>query len=424
MAQRSPFLVRLSCRLVISPATVTGVPSGLASSPMSEAMGVSAWVARDVLDAEERVVGDVEAEHLPLERQQGGLVPLRGRHRWEAREWVEAHAAGAAVGSVVAEAEGGEEAVLADGLLLLDVDELSRRSARAPRREAASALTQRVEGPALDQSGAFDSLGESRRRLRSRCTSATSTQTSTSRSSRPSARTASSPPSRRRRRCRRRRWRRGPRPIRRLSRYWAPEWDKATLPVVRAGDARALRLRPSALRHGAHPRHARRHDDRLPARRRGQARRHPVTVAGLITSLQLKRTKKGDLWAIATVEDLDGAIECLFFPSAYMTILHDARAGHRVRIKGRISARDDSVSVFAQELTTPDIKEGPRGPVVLTPVARSGHRGASRATSRDPARAPRRGPKCASSSPSPADRCWWNRRLRCASAGSHSSLFR
>ena len=57
----------------------------------------------------------------------------------------------------------------------------------------------------------------------------------------------------------------------------------------------------------------------------------PVTVAGLITSLQLKRTKKGDLWAIATVEDLDGAIECLFFPSAYMTVLHDARPGHRVR---------------------------------------------------------------------------------------------
>ena len=43
-----------------------------------------------------------------------------------------------------------------------------------------------------------------------------------------------------------------------------------------------------------------------------------VIIAGLITGLQIKRTKKGDLWAIATVEDLAGAIECLFFPSAYM----------------------------------------------------------------------------------------------------------
>ena len=92
----------------------------------------------------------------------------------------------------------------------------------------------------------------------------------------------------------------------------------------------------------------------------------PVTVAGLITGLQLKRTKKGDLWAIATVEDLDGAIECLFFPSAYLTYSTMLAQDTVCAVKGRVSARDDSISVFAQELTLPDIKEGPRGPVVLT----------------------------------------------------------
>ena len=92
----------------------------------------------------------------------------------------------------------------------------------------------------------------------------------------------------------------------------------------------------------------------------------PVTVAGLITSLQLKRTKKGDLWAIATVEDLDGAIECLFFPSAYMTYSTMLAQDTVCAVKGRVSARDDSISIFAQELTIPDIREGPRGPVVLT----------------------------------------------------------
>jgi DNA polymerase-3 subunit alpha len=98
----------------------------------------------------------------------------------------------------------------------------------------------------------------------------------------------------------------------------------------------------------------------------------PVTVAGLITSLQLKRTKKGDLWAIATVEDLDGAIECLFFPSAYMTYSTMLAQDTVCAVKGRISARDDSISIFAQELTIPDIKEGPRGPVVLTlPLGRA-----------------------------------------------------
>ncbi|MEO6998118.1 MAG: OB-fold nucleic acid binding domain-containing protein, partial [Terracoccus sp.] len=92
----------------------------------------------------------------------------------------------------------------------------------------------------------------------------------------------------------------------------------------------------------------------------------PVTVAGLITSLQLKRTKKGDLWAIATVEDLDGAIECLFFPSAYVTYSTMLAQDTVCAVKGRVSARDDSISIFAQELTIPDIREGPRGPVVLT----------------------------------------------------------
>jgi DNA polymerase-3 subunit alpha len=97
-----------------------------------------------------------------------------------------------------------------------------------------------------------------------------------------------------------------------------------------------------------------------------------VTIAGLITGLQIKRTKKGDLWAIATVEDLDGAIECLFFPSTYMTV--STMLGHDVVcvVRGRMNRRDDSVSIYAQELTLPDLKEGPRGPVVVTlPLARA-----------------------------------------------------
>ncbi len=99
---------------------------------------------------------------------------------------------------------------------------------------------------------------------------------------------------------------------------------------------------------------------------------HTVTIAGLITSLQLKRTKKGDLWAIVVVEDLEGAIECLFFPSTYMTVSTMLSTDTVVVVKGRINRRDDSVSLYAQELTLPDITEGPRGPVVVSmPLARA-----------------------------------------------------
>jgi DNA polymerase-3 subunit alpha len=43
----------------------------------------------------------------------------------------------------------------------------------------------------------------------------------------------------------------------------------------------------------------------------------PVRIAGIITSLQVKRTKKGDLFAIAKLEDRSGSIECPIFPKAY-----------------------------------------------------------------------------------------------------------
>ncbi len=42
-----------------------------------------------------------------------------------------------------------------------------------------------------------------------------------------------------------------------------------------------------------------------------------VTVAGLVTSIQRKLTKKGDPWAIVTVEDLEGAVNVMLFPSVY-----------------------------------------------------------------------------------------------------------
>ena len=91
-----------------------------------------------------------------------------------------------------------------------------------------------------------------------------------------------------------------------------------------------------------------------------------VTIAGLITGLAVKRTKKGDLWAIATVEDLAGAIECLFFPSTYMTVATMLQQDVIAVVKGKVNKREDSISIYAQELTLPDVSEGPRGPVVLT----------------------------------------------------------
>ncbi|MBO1766934.1 DNA polymerase III subunit alpha [Allobranchiibius sp. GilTou38] len=97
-----------------------------------------------------------------------------------------------------------------------------------------------------------------------------------------------------------------------------------------------------------------------------------LTIAGLITGMQLKRNKRGELWAIATVEDLEGAVEVMFFAKTYMTVSTMLNPDVVCVIKGRFQTRDDGPQLMASELTLPELKGDVRGPVVLTmPLARA-----------------------------------------------------
>ena len=96
-----------------------------------------------------------------------------------------------------------------------------------------------------------------------------------------------------------------------------------------------------------------------------------VTIAGMISSLQRKLTKNGNQWAIATVEDLVGAIEVLFFPQTYLTVQHALAEDLVVVVRGRVNRRDDVPTIYAQELRIPDLSEAGSGPVVVSmPVSR------------------------------------------------------
>jgi len=96
-----------------------------------------------------------------------------------------------------------------------------------------------------------------------------------------------------------------------------------------------------------------------------------VTVGGLLSNMQRKVTKKGDPWAAATLEDLAGAIEVMFFPSVYRLFATQLAEDTVVLVKGRLDRREDVPKLVAMELTVPDLSEGERGPVVLRlPVAR------------------------------------------------------
>ncbi len=92
----------------------------------------------------------------------------------------------------------------------------------------------------------------------------------------------------------------------------------------------------------------------------------PVTVSGLITGVQRKITKRGDAWAMVTVEDLDGAIDVLLFPSAYQLAGPHLVEDAIITVKGRLSRQKDQPEIHGQEVTVPDLSDGPSGPVVIS----------------------------------------------------------
>ena len=97
----------------------------------------------------------------------------------------------------------------------------------------------------------------------------------------------------------------------------------------------------------------------------------PVTLGGLITSVQRKMTRKGDTYAILDVEDLEGAIEVMVFPSAYQLAAALLVEDAIVVVKGRIRRGEDVPTVIATEVTVPDLSQGHDGPVVISlPAAR------------------------------------------------------
>jgi DNA polymerase III subunit alpha len=92
----------------------------------------------------------------------------------------------------------------------------------------------------------------------------------------------------------------------------------------------------------------------------------PITVSGLVTSVQRKITKRGDAWAMITLEDLDGAIDVLLFPSAYQLASTYLVEDAILTVKGRLSRSKDQPEIMGQEVSAPDLTEGPSGPVVIS----------------------------------------------------------
>jgi DNA polymerase III subunit alpha len=75
------------------------------------------------------------------------------------------------------------------------------------------------------------------------------------------------------------------------------------------------------------------------------------TVGGVVTGLQRKWTRKGDLMAVFVLEDLQGSTEVMVFPKTMQAFGHMLEDDRIVCVKGRIDKRDDLPKLMATDIS-------------------------------------------------------------------------
>jgi DNA polymerase-3 subunit alpha len=89
------------------------------------------------------------------------------------------------------------------------------------------------------------------------------------------------------------------------------------------------------------------------------------TVAGLITNVQRKVSRQGSNWAIVTVEDLEGAIDVLFFANTYQQYALSLIEDRIVTVRGRVDKREDTPRFTALDMSIPNVNQAPIGPFII-----------------------------------------------------------
>ena len=91
-----------------------------------------------------------------------------------------------------------------------------------------------------------------------------------------------------------------------------------------------------------------------------------VTVGGLLTGLTRKLSRKGDPYAVGTLEDLDGSIEVVFWPSTYAAVADRLAEDRPLLIQGRLELRDEAYLLKAVDVTVPELGEADSVPLWLS----------------------------------------------------------
>jgi DNA polymerase-3 subunit alpha len=78
-------------------------------------------------------------------------------------------------------------------------------------------------------------------------------------------------------------------------------------------------------------------------------------VGGIVTGLNRKYTRKGDLMATFVLEDLGAAVEVMVFPRVMADHGHVLVDDVIVCVRGRLDLRDDQPKIVAGEISAPEI---------------------------------------------------------------------
>jgi DNA polymerase-3 subunit alpha len=98
-----------------------------------------------------------------------------------------------------------------------------------------------------------------------------------------------------------------------------------------------------------------RHTDTTVTDLREQTTPEPRWVGGVITGLTRKYTKRGELMATFTLEDLQSTIEVWVFPRTMLDVAHLLADDVVVCVKGRLDNREDQPKLICMDLKRPEL---------------------------------------------------------------------
>ena len=91
-----------------------------------------------------------------------------------------------------------------------------------------------------------------------------------------------------------------------------------------------------------------------------------VTLAGLVTAVDRRVSKKGNPWAIVTIEDLESSIQCMFFGKVYDAHSEDLVLDSIIRVRGVVELRDEATNIRVNDMEVPVLESADERPLTIT----------------------------------------------------------